>query len=74
MKLLITEMFNVKIGFASNIMKEIFEIDNRNYNFRRDFLIERHNVESLYYGNETASSIGLKMLTLYLMAAKMQPR
>ena len=28
-------MFKVKIGFARNIMKEIFEIDNQNYNLRQ---------------------------------------
>ena len=39
----------VKIGFASNIMNEIFERDNQNYNFRRDFLIEQHKVSSICY-------------------------
>ena len=39
LKLLVTEMFKVKIGCAPDIMKEIFEIENRNYNFRHNFLI-----------------------------------
>ena len=43
-KLLVTEMFRVKTGCAPDIRKEIFEIDNQNYNFRHDFLIKRHHV------------------------------
>ena len=53
-------------------MKEIFEIDNRNYNFRNDFLIKRHNGRSVYYGTETASLIGPKIWDI-LKAAKIQP-
>ena len=66
-------MFKVKIGCDPNIMKEIFETDNRNYNFRHDFLIKRCNIRSVYYGTETASFIGPKIRTLYVIAAKMQP-
>ena len=44
LKLLVTEMFKVKIGCAPDIMKEIFEIENRNYNFRYDFLSKRCNI------------------------------
>ena len=54
-------MFKVKIGCGPGIMKEIFEIDNRNYNFRHDFLIKRCNIRSVYYGTETASFIGQKI-------------
>ena len=43
-------------------MKEVFEIDNQTYNFRHDFLIKRHNVRLVYYGTETASFIGPKIL------------
>ena len=31
------EMIKVKIECASDILKEIFEIDNRNDNFRHEF-------------------------------------
>ena len=41
LKMLVTEMFKVEIGYAPDIIKEIFEIDNRNYNFRHYFLIKR---------------------------------
>ena len=54
-------MFKIKIGCAPDIMKEVFEIDNRNYNFRYDFLITRHNVRLVYYGTKTASFIGPKI-------------
>ena len=66
-------MFKVKIGCTPDIMKEIFEIDNRNYNFRYDFLIKQCNIRLVYYGTETASFIGPKIWTLYLIAAEMQP-
>ena len=51
-------MFKVKTGCASNITKEIFEIDNRYYNFQHDFFIKRHNVQSVYYGSKTVSFVG----------------
>ena len=31
--MLVTQMFKVKIGCAPDIIKEIFEINNQNYNF-----------------------------------------
>ena len=61
LKLLATETFKVKIGCAPDIIKEIFEIDNRNYNFHHDFLINRCNIRSIYYGTETASFISPKI-------------
>ena len=54
-------MFKLKIGSAHDVMEEIFEIDNRKYNFRHDFLIERCNIRLVYYGTETASFIGPKI-------------
>ena len=37
LKMLVTETFKVEIGYAPDIIKEIFKIDNRNYNFRHYF-------------------------------------
>ena len=37
LRLLVTEILKVKIECAPDVMKEIFEIDNRNYNFRHYF-------------------------------------
>ena len=42
-------------------MKEIFEIDNRNYNLRHDVLIKRCDTRSVYYGTETTSFISPKI-------------
>ena len=61
LKLLVIEMLKVKIGCANDIMKEIFEIENRNYNLRHDFLIKRCNIRSVYYYTETASFTGPKI-------------
>ena len=55
-------MFKVKIACALDVMKEIFEIENRNFDFQQNFLIKRHNVRSLHYGTETASFTGPKIL------------
>ena len=54
-------MFKIKIGYIPNIMKEILELENRNYNFRYNFLIKRSNIQSVYYGTEAASFIGPKI-------------
>ena len=61
LKLLVTEILNVKIGCYPDIMKEIFEIENQNYNFSYDFSVKRCNIRSVYYGIETASFIGPKI-------------
>ena len=44
-----------------DIIKEVFELDNRNYNLRHDFLIKRSKIRLVYYGNEIAFFIGPKM-------------
>ena len=59
--MLVTEMFKVKMGCAADITKEIFEIDNRDYNFRHGFLIKRCNIRSVYYGTGAASFISPKV-------------
>ena len=61
LKLLVTQMFKVKIGCVPDIIKETFEIDNRNYNFRHDFLIKRCKIQSVYYSTGTASFISPKI-------------
>ena len=55
------EIFKLNIGCVPDIMKEIFKTENRNDNFRNDFLIKRYNIRSVYYGTETASFINPKM-------------
>ena len=54
-------MFKVKTGVTPDIMKEIVETDNRNYNFQHDFLIKRHSVRLVNNGKETDSFTGPKI-------------
>ena len=42
-------------------MKEIFEIDNRNYNFHHDFSIKLSNMRSVCHGTGIASFISPKI-------------
>ena len=72
LKLLVTEMFHVKIVCAPDIIKEIFEIVNRNYNFRHDFLIKRCNIDILLHWN-SFFYWPKNMGHFNLIAAKMQP-
>ena len=44
LKLLVVEMFKIKLGVSPEIKKDIFEKNNRKYNFRHDFSIKRHSV------------------------------
>ena len=46
LRILVSEMLKVKFRVVAKIMKEIFEIDNLNYNAWHDFLIKRHNAWS----------------------------
>ena len=48
--MLVKKRFRAKIGYALYLMKEIFEIDNRNYDFLHDLLIKRHDIRLVYYG------------------------
>ena len=57
LKLMVTEIFEVKIGCAPDIMKEVFEIDHWNYNFHFDFLVKQCNIRWIYYITETVSFI-----------------
>ena len=58
---LVTELFKVKIGVAPDIMKEIFQVEERPYNFRHNVFVKRHNVKSVRYGTETASFLAPKL-------------
>ena len=59
-------MFKLKIGCVPDIMKEIFEKDNQNYNFRYVFLIKRHNDRLVYCNIGTAPFIVPKNFTRWL--------
>lgn len=53
-------MFIEKIGIAPEIMKDIFEIDERPYNLRHGFLVKRHSVRQVRYGIETTCFLAPK--------------
>lgn len=67
---MVTEIFKTKIGFALDIMKEIFGKDNQNYKFQNDSLNKQHDSQLVYYCNEKASFIGPK---IWYTLPKMQP-
>ena len=57
--MLVTEMFQVKIGKSPSIMHEIFQIDDSNkYNLRKNRGFKSGNPKTLYYGTETISVLG----------------
>ena len=67
-------MFKIKIGCVPDIMKEIFEIENRSYNFPHDFLIKRCNIRSVYItALKQPLLLAQKDEILCLITAKMQP-
>ena len=58
---LVTELFKVKIGVAPDIMKEIFEVEERPYNLRNNVFVKRSNVRTVRYGTETVSFLAPKL-------------
>ena len=42
-------------------MKDLFEIKNHHYNFRRDVCLQRRHVNTVMYGIETIVSLGTKI-------------
>ena len=72
LKLLVREMFKVKIGVAPDIMKEIFEIDNRNKNFRHDFLINDKKFDQHITELKQLFLLAQKFEILYLMASNLK--
>ena len=61
---LVIELFKVKIGVAPEIMNEVFQIEERPYNFRNGVFIRRHNVRTVRYGTETVSFLAPKLWEL----------
>ena len=45
-------------------MKDLFEIKNHHYNFRRDVRLQRKHVNTVMYGTETIVSLGTKIWNL----------
>ena len=51
-------MFKVKVGITSEIMKDIFEIKEKPYNLRYNFLVKSNDVRSANYGAPTSFFVG----------------
>ena len=45
-------------------MNEIFQIEERPYNFRKNVFVKRHNVRTVHYGTETVSFLAPKLWEL----------
>ena len=45
-------------------MKDVFEIKNHQYNFRRDVPLRRTNVSTVLYGAETIAYLGAQIWNL----------
>ena len=59
--MLVSEMFKVKIGKSSSIMREVFQIDNsNNFNLRKNRGFKPDN-QTVYYGTETICIFGPKL-------------
>ena len=57
-------MFKVKNGIAPEIMNNVFQITESNYNFRKKTQFKTENVKTTHYGTETISYLGPKLWKL----------
>ena len=61
-QILVTEMFEVKIGELPSIMYKMFQIDDsNNYNFRKNRRFKPDYLKPVYYGTETIFVLGPKL-------------
>ena len=62
LQILVTEMFEVKVGELPSIMYEMFQIDDSNdYNFRKNRGFKPDYLKPVYYGNKTIFVLGPKL-------------
>ena len=54
-------MFKVKNGIAPEIMNDVFQITEPNYNFRKKTEFKTGNVRTTHYGTESISCLGPKL-------------
>ena len=73
LKLLVTEIFKVKIGCVPDIMKEIFEIENQNTTSAMTFKLNGVTFDWFIMVLKQLLLLDQKYRTLCLIAAKMQP-
>ena len=56
-----TKIFKVTVGIAPEIIKHIFQIEDKPYKLRHKFLVKRNNARSANYGTNTASFVGSRI-------------
>ena len=64
LQVLATELYKVHHILTPELMKDIFKKRNVTYSFRKNSTFEIRNIKSVYYGSETISFIGPKILEL----------
>ena len=57
------EIFKVKLGLASEIMKNVFSIISDPYDLRNETKFKSRNVHNIRYGIETASFVPPRILS-----------
>ena len=65
-------MFKVRFGIAPEIMKDVFQIEDKPYNPRHKFLIKSNNVRSVNSGTHTASFVGSRIWYTILEVCQIQ--
>ena len=59
LQVLATEIFKLKNELVSQIIKEVFEIQNHTYNFRSEAThFKRENVKTTHYGIQSVKYVG----------------
>ena len=62
LQILVTELFEVKIGQSPSIMHEIFQIDDsNNFTLRKNRGFKPGNPKTVYYETETITVLGPKL-------------
>ena len=64
LQVLATEIFQAKLNISSEILKELFSFNVRNYNFRSQSILKQIKTNSVYFGSESLSSLAPKIWDL----------
>ena len=64
LELLATEIFKTKNELNLKIMEEILNFQDVNYNLRNNTSLKKGNLKIVYYGTESLTNLGAKILNL----------
>ena len=62
---LATEIFKAELNISTEIVKELFSVNVRNYDLRNQSTPKQININSVYLGSESLYSLALKMWDLF---------